>query len=493
MIPDAPAPAPVAMPQAPKEPSKSIEPQMVQPVKADKYLWAKVAVKSVDPNNAPVPPPRKMTRDDAPASDDLPSRDRSSRSSLRRPRRGPQRRIRARIRRTTFPAEAARSPATIAARRCLRRSCPTPSLTAELPAAQGGLPGSRLDNQSNVPVDGTDGSHCALGPEHRVGGERGIRPRGVTASHPPRRDRRPRPGRAFDRRQREFRSRRASAPVRPVRTAASDWRSPPRRLAVQSPRKPTTAARTRPPVQAERLPRTAAEMGVLLPSATAIAGDSGLAGAGGAAARPGGQTSRLEVGQNISVRRVAGSGTPAEPARAARQVLNSGAGDVPLNAVASAGSALPGMGAPRPRRIEQGTNEGDDHRRRQHPPPPQPASGCPGFRSSRRDRITSGPVAGTAAAVQGPVQGAGRIGPAAQAVGPQDSLGGTDRLYGPGQRIGDASRRTRSSRLKSRRRSASPLCNIAASRNIRRPSDGQLDEVLSGEGPRSRWPRPRRR
>ncbi len=72
-VPDSPPPAPVAMTDAPKEPAKSIEPA-VQAEKADKYLWAKVANKSIDPNNPDGVPP-KMARSDTLSPDALPSPD----------------------------------------------------------------------------------------------------------------------------------------------------------------------------------------------------------------------------------------------------------------------------------------------------------------------------------------------------------------------------------------------------------------------------------
>ncbi len=356
MIPDAPAPAPIAMPEAPKEPSKSLEPQMVQPVKADKYLWAKVAVKSVDPNNAPVPPPRKMTRDDAPASDDLPARQIVAQLPSQAPRR-------------TSTANSGADTADDISRRgsSLARDdrgatmpssiVPNASLTAELPAAQGGLPGSRLDNQSNVPVDGTDSAHPPLGPNIASAGKEEFA-RGSSLL-PTRRGAIDGRGRAEpsiqDNANSDLDELRPGAPGSNRSFGLVQPAAPARRaIASQTDNGgPDPAAGP-----SGTLPRTAAEMGILQPSATVIAGDSGLAGAGGAAARPGGQTSRLEVGQNISVRRVAGSGAPGNRAGSAAS-SNSGADDVPLNALASAGSALPGMGAPRPRRIEQGTNEGD--------------------------------------------------------------------------------------------------------------------------------------
>ena len=191
MIPDSAAPSPVAVPEAPKEASQSLEPQSVQTVKTDKYLWAKVAAKSIDPNNASLPPPRKSSSDDA-TSGDLPSRE--ILAKLPSP---------AAV--GTSPEKAGADAADEVSRRgsTLARSnrgsaMPSSILSdagmlAQMPAAEGGSAGTRLNAESNVPIEGTNNSHAPLGPNIASAGTEEFARGALASAHAPRRDRRPRP------------------------------------------------------------------------------------------------------------------------------------------------------------------------------------------------------------------------------------------------------------------------------------------------------------
>ncbi len=184
-LPDSSAPSPVAMPEAPKKPAKSIEPRAVQAEKADKYLWAKVATKNIDPNNPDVPPP-KMARSEAPSSDALPSPDIIARAPSQAPPKTSMEdsgaegaaRISEEGRSQARFDRGASMPSTI---------LPNAGFAAQLPAAEGGSSPSKLENRSTVAIEQANNSHAPLGPNIASAGA-GLRPRLVTAAHAPRRN-----------------------------------------------------------------------------------------------------------------------------------------------------------------------------------------------------------------------------------------------------------------------------------------------------------------
>jgi hypothetical protein len=469
-IPDAAAPSPIAMPDAAKESPKVIEPNAVQAVKADKYIWAKVAAKSIDPNNASVPPPRKIARTDEPSSDALPSPNIIARVPSQAPLRispagsGPEaadeisQRGSTRVRSDRGGA----MPSSLV---------PDAGPAPQLPAALGGSPGSRLETPSNVAVERSNDSHAPLGPSIASAGTQEFA-RGSSLL-PTRRG-------ALDGRGRAEPSIEggANSDAGELRSGSPGSNLPyglaqpvaPARRAVASQTEDGGAGPSA--GQSATLPRTQAEMGLPLPASTRIADDSGVPGGGGVATRPGGMTSGLNVGQNVAVQRVAGNGPVLSRARDAAPA-GSGIGDTPLSGLTGGNGPMSGLGAVGPRRIEQGVADGDDNG----------VGSIPRRRADAFDpRATVdpvGPIAGSAAVPKGPVQGAGPRGYSSPTIGPEDALGGTERLYGSGIKIG------------TRPTTAIEPTEIASSIGLATPqppglpgrgrqSDGSLDQVFSG-------------
>src|SRR5262249_21800874 len=180
--------------------------------------------------------------------------------------------------------------------------------------------------------------------------------------------------------------------------------------------------------QGGTLPRTQAAMGLPLPAAAQISDNLYPSGTGGAAAQPGGMTSRLNVGQDISVQRVAANGTPRGNSRG-ETYAGVGTGDATVGGVPGGNGPGAVIGPGGPRRVDVGTTDGDDHG----------LGGIPRARGeafSPRATVEPGEsVGGPAAVAQGPNKGVGPQGYRGPTVGPDESLGGTGRLYGPGQRI----------------------------------------------------------
>ena len=308
-LPKTEAPAPVAMPEAPKEPPKTPEPAAVQAEKLDKIDWASVAKKAAAPNNEPLPPPRKMARVEVQPGESLPAPDLVARLPSQAPPQtsnapsGPEAADRITQQGSTLERsnrDGAPLPSTV---------IPDAGLPAQSPAAPGSSPPSRLEAVSTVPVEKSDTSRAPLGPTIASGGTQDFG-RGSTLL-PSRRG-------AIDGRGKAQPSIEGDSPEDPaeVRSGApgSDLSrglalpSAPARRAIAS---QTEDGGSGPSAsQAARLPRTQSEMGLDLPAAAKIAENSTLSGAGGTASNPGGQTSTLDVGQRIAIRRSAGSGTP---------------------------------------------------------------------------------------------------------------------------------------------------------------------------------------
>jgi hypothetical protein len=217
-------------------------------------------------------------------------------------------------------------------------------------------------------------------------------------------------------------------------------------------------------------------MGLNLPATAKIVENSTLPGAGGTASSPGGQTSTLDVGQHIALRRTAGSGAsggaPREGAAPGAAV-----GDLlPGNDTIARGNVAAAVGASSgPRRVEQGMPEGDDNG----------VGSVPRARSEAFDlRATVtpvGPVAGTARVAGGSHPGGTSPGFGVQAIGPNAGLGGIGRRDIAGQGIGSRpSSQVEPSEIASQIGVTSPQPSGAGGRGGR--GDGQLDQILSGGG-----------
>ena len=471
-IPEAQRPAPLAMPEAPKESAKSIEPG-VQAEKADKFVWAKVATRSVDPNNnnAPAPPPRKMARADVQAPEALPAPGVVAQLPSQAPPRtssvqaGPEAADAISQQGSTLDRsnrDGASMPSTVV---------PDAGLPAQSSAAEGGSPPSRLEAVSTVAVERSDNTQAPQGPTIASAGTQDFG-RGSSLL-PTRRGAIGGTGKALPSIEGDTNvdpgEIRAGSPASNLDRGLAAPAGPARRAIASQTEGGGTGLSAG---QGATLPRTQAEMGLPLPVASRVADDSNVSGAGGVGPAPGSMTSTLDVGQNVAVRRIAGNGTPRGNSRDA-VLSGGGTGDVALSGVGGAGGTAPGTGSAGPRRIEQGAGEGNADGLSSIPR-------TPGQVFDPRATVDPvGPVSGTANVTRGPVPGAGPQGYSNPAIGPEISLGGTGRLYGPGQRIGS--------------HPTAPIepAEIASSGGLTSPQrsggaghggqgDGQLDQLLSG-------------
>jgi hypothetical protein len=469
-IPDSPAPAPVAMPEAPKEAAKSIEPHAVQTEKADKYLWAKLATRSADPNNPDNSPPRKMTRSDVPSSDALPAPDIIARAPSQAPRQTS----------TTDSGAQAAEKISQEGRTTIRADhgvempsavLPNAGFPAQFPAAEGGSPASNVEAQSNVPVERSNNSHAPLGPNSASAGIQEFT--GGSSMLPTRRGAIDGVGRTLPsiggNGNEDLNDLRSGSPGSNLRYGMAQSAAPARRSdASQTEDGGADLAAG----QSGTLPRSQAAMGLPLPAAARISDNLFPSGAGGVGQRPGGMTSTLNVGQNISVQRVAGNGTPRGSSRdETYSALN--VGDANLAGASAGNGPGTGIGPTGPRRVDSGASDGDDN-----------GTGVPRARGegfTPRATVEAGTsVGGPATVTQGPVQGAGRQGYSGPTVGPDESLGGVGRLNGPGQRIG-ASRGgpIEPSEIASAVGVDAPRTSGLGNRS--RQSDANLDQILSGD------------
>ena len=476
-LPKTESPAPAAMPEAPKEPPKTPEPAAV--ARRTRSTGPAVAKKAATPNNEPLPPPRKMARVEVQPGESLPSPDIVARLPSQAP---PQ------TSNTPSGPEAAdqitQQGSTL--ERSNRDGVPLPStvvpdagLPAQSPAARRQFPAQPVGSRFHRP-GGEVGYFAGPARSHdRLGRHPGFRPRIDALSLAAGRDRRSRQGPAFDRR------RLARGPGgTPRRVPRSDLSrglplpSAPARRAIAS---QTEDGGSGPSAsQAARLPRTQSEMGLDLPAAAKIAENSTLSGAGGAASSPGGQTSTLDVGQRIAIRRSAGSGTP-------RGNLGDGwlpgVGDVlPGNDTIARGNvaAAVGQGPGGPRRIEQGTPDGDDNGVGSIPRARSEAFDLRPDGNSRRARCRYGErdAAGRcpAARRRAPAAAIGS-GPLDPARGLAASGGGKTAGQGIGSR---PSSQVEPSEIASPIGVTSPQPSGVSGRGGR--GDGQLDQILSGGG-----------
>ena len=385
-LPKTESPAPVAMPEAPKEPPKPPSPPPVDKrTRSTGPPWPK---KAAAPNNEP---PRRRTRWRASKSSRAnrcprrtlsPGFPRRPRRKLPTPRPGPKRP-------TGSRSKAARWSDPIA------MALPLPSTVipdAGLPAQSPGRwrqfsaqpVGGRFDRPGGEVgyFAGPARSHDCLGRRPRISAadprscHRGGA-RSTAAARPCLRSKATRP-----------RTPRNSAPGPPVRTSARGLPLPsaPARRAIAS---QTEDGGSGPSAsQAARLPRTQSEMGLDLPAAAKIAENAALPGAGGTASNPGGQTSTLDVGQRISIRRSArqrrAARQPAESPRRPQRVGDVLAGnDTSRRRRAAAVGQVDRRAAPHRARNSRGRRQ----RHRQRSP-------CPlgGLRSARPAALPSDPL-----------------------------------------------------------------------------------------------------
>ncbi len=499
-LPKSEAPAPIAMPETPKEPPKTPEPagQAEKPKSID---WASVARKAAAPNNGPgtpgvagSPPPRKMARVEVQPGESLPYPEYRVPADLvaRLPSQAPpqssnsQSGAEAADRITQQGGTLERSnrdgpllPSTV---------IPDAGLPAQSPAAPGGSAASRLEAVSTVPVEKSDTSRAPLGPTTATGGAQDYG-RGSTL-FPSRRG-------AIDGRGRAQPSIEGNSPEDPAEVrAGSPGSDLSRGLALPSaPARRAIASQTEdggsgPSAgQAGRLPRTQSELGLDLPAAARIAESGTLSGAGGVASNPGGQTSTLDVGQRIAIQRATGSGAPRNFGGATPDPeYRVPRGDtLPGNDTIARGNlaAAVGQGPVGPRRIDAGSPDGDDNgignvpRARSEIIAPHPTA------------TPVGPVAGTANVAGGPMaagppqgigtasMGLGAMG--SGTIGPNAGLGSIGRRESAGQGVGSrSSSQVEPSEIASQTGVASPHPSGMSGRGGH--GDGQLDQVLSGGG-----------
>jgi hypothetical protein len=469
-IPDSPAPAPVAMPEAPKERAKSLEPSAVQAEKADKFRWARVATKSVDPNNPDAPP--KLARTDVPSSDALPAPEIIARAPSQAPPRTSTEgsgaeaadKISQEGRSQVRFDRGANMPSTV---------LPNDGFAAQLPAAEGGAEASSMENRSTVPVERANNSHAPLGPNVASAGAQDFA-RGSSLL-PTRRGAIEGRGRAEPsiggEGSEDLNELRAGSPGSNLPFGMAQAAAPARRAAAsQSEDGGADLAAG----QGGTLPRSQAAMGIPLPAAARITENLFPSdGAGGAGKRPGGLPSTLNVGQNITIERVAGNGTPRGTSRD-ETYSSIGTGDANVGGANGGNGLGRGIGPVGPRRVDVGASEGEDK-----------GTGVPRARgdtfNARATVDSGGSIGGTAAVAQGPIQGTGQQGYRGPAVGPDASLGGAGRLFGPGERIGA---RPNISAEPTEMASAAGIdsARVAGLGNRGRQNDASLDQILTGDG-----------
>ncbi len=470
-LPKSEAPVPIAVPEAPKESPKT--PEAPQANGVAKIDWASVAKKAATPSQESLPP-RKMARVEVQPGESLPSPNVIARLPSQAP---PQTS-------NTLAGPEAADQITLQGstlERSNRDGVPLPStvvpdagLPAQSPAAPGTSSPSRLEAVSTVPVEKSDTSRAPLGPTIASNGIRDYG--GGSTLMPSRRG-------AIDGRGRAQPSIEGNSPEDPadVRSGSpgSDLSqglalpSAPARRAIASQIEDGGSGPSA--SQTAGLPRTQSDLGFDRPAAAKVADNASLSGAGGAAPNAGGQTSTLDVGQHIVLRRTAGSGEPRNFGMA-----TAGLGDMlPGNDTFARGNvaAAVGQGPSGPRRIEQAAPGGDDAG--------VGVGGVPRARSEAVDlRPTAtpvGPVAGPANLTHGPVSGDAAQGSDTQAIGPSAGLGGIGRRDISGQGIGSRpSSQIEPSEIAAQVGVTSPQPAGVSGRGGR--GDGQLDQILSGGG-----------
>ena len=406
------------------------------------------------PNNEPLPPPHKMARVEVQPGQSLPSPELVARLPSQAPPQTSNVPVRARSGR---PHNAARQHAG-----AIRSRWPPAALDRD-PGCRSAGPIARrcpavprpvgLEAVSTVPVEKSDTSRAPLGPRlppaaPGISAEdpRSCPPggaRSMATARPCLRSKATRP--------RTLRTIRSGAPGSDLRKVCLCHRRQP---GGRSHRKQKTAVPAPAPARRPGCRGPIPRWVWISPQPRKSPKTPRLFGAGGTASNSGGQTSTLDVGQRIAVRRAAGSGSPARHlpgSRLARCSRRRHAARQRHDRPRQRGVAV-GLGPGGPRRVEQGTPEGDDNG----------VGSLPRARSDTFDlhptATPAGPVAGTANVAGGSdrvpgrhVAGLRRV----QAIGPSAGLGGIGRREDCRPRHRLASRPARSSRRKSPRRSAS--------------------------------------
>ena len=457
-LPKTDAPVPVAMPQAPKEPRRTPEPAALQ---ADKMDWTSAGQKSPSPSDEPFPP-RKMARVEVQPGESLPAPKLVARLPVQAPPQtsnilsGPEAADRITEQGNTLERSHRDGPLAPSA------VIADAGLPAQSPAAGGVSLPSRLEAVSTNPVEKSDTSRAGLGSTVAASRRGAIDGRGTAD---PAIDGGS-PGDPAELRSGAPGSDRSNGPALP---------SAPARSAIASQREDGGSDANA--SQGARLPRTQGEMGLSFPAAAKIVEDAAFAGTGRAGSGSGGQGSMLDVGQRIAIRRSAGSGTVYGSSHNVGPAAT-GIGDaLPGNdAIARGGvSAVVGRGSSGPRRIEQGTPEGDDNG----------VVGVPRARTGAFDlhapAAPLGSIAGTANGTSGPGAGGTSQGFGGEAIGPNAGLGGIGRREIGGQGVGPRpSSQVGPSEIALQIGGTSLRPSGVSGRGSR--GDGPLDQILSGDG-----------
>ncbi len=236
---------------------------------------------------------------------------------------------------------------------------PNAGFAAQYPAAAGGSPPSSLENRSTVAVERANNSHAPLGPNVASAGAQDFA--SGSSLLPTRRGAIEGRGRAEPsiggEGSEDLDELRAGSPGSNLPYGMAQSAAPARRAAASQ---TEDGGADLSAGQGGTLPRSQAAMGLPLPAAARISENLFPSGAGGAGVRPGGMTSTLNVGQNITVERIAGNGTPRGSSRdETYSGLNSG--DATLGGATGGNGPGRGLGPVGPRRIDVGTSEGEDN------------------------------------------------------------------------------------------------------------------------------------
>ncbi len=466
------SPAPAAMPEQSKE-SPTIPEPTSQAEKIGKNDWASVARRLDSAGSEPqpgapgTPPPHKLARVEVQPGEPLPSPEVIARlPSQVRPQTsnsfsGPEAADQITQQGSTFERSNRDGPLMPSA------VVADPSLPVQFPAAARSSPPSRLEAVSTVPVERSDTSRAPLGAGIASAGTKDFGQ--GSARFPSRRG-------AIDGRGSAQPSIEGDSSDDPAEVLSG---APGSNLGNGLPL-PATAARRAMPSQTEdggsgpsasqsaRLPRTQSEMGLDLPTTAEIDENSPRVRPGGARSSPGAQTSALDVGQRIAIRRSAGDGVPGD--RSHDVLSGSAAGDMLSgNVVADVGRGPSG-----PRRMEQGRPEGDL----------SGVGSLPRARSGVFDLHEAAPPIGQIAITEKATSGlpsgdASRV-PAMQTIGPSAALGRLGRRDAAGQDIGlRPSSQAEPSEIAAQIGVASPQASALG--GVGR-SDRQSDQILAGAG-----------
>ncbi len=456
--------------QPAKEPAKNLEPTAI---KNDKVDWASLTPKTPDAKAAV---PRRVARSQSDTGEGLPPLG----AMAQLPTQAPPK--------TTAPqagpdaADKISRQAESPERSNRGLSLPSTVLAdagapSQLPPAAGSSLPSRLAANSSVAVEGSEDSHAPLGPTNAAMGTqaqgrgRGALPARIGSAYG---EGHAQPSIAGATNEDSASLRLGSSNSDLVYGVASPFAAARRATASETARGGSQSA----PNLSNTLARTRATNGIDLPVATAPSETVAMAGAGGTADRPGGATSKLEVGQNIRVQRTAGPASPrGSPLAIASTDASTDAGDDRVRFGSETGKlngSINGTGLPGgARRIEPApsgngeTGDGEVPRSRAMAVNPD-ASAVPLGQIALSPLVPIGAQRGAAAQVVD----AAPLGPSSR-----HDLGAF-RLEGSGQRLGmHTSSQTDLADLGPLASLASLQPSGAAGRGNR--GEGQLDDILS--------------